>query len=145
MLNKTITKVNRIENNFFKEIYYPASHITNDKNWGCDFNDIVYDWKKTNGYDWCKQYLSSFSKYHIKASPEKFLKEHKVIALTRSYNNVTSINEFLHHLDRYCDGAVLLDNESKDNTYGLADCVKLLMKVQKKEKNLMIWSYSIYF
>lgn len=55
----------------------------------------------------------------------------KIIALVQTYNESQNIQHLLVHLEKYCDGIILLDDGSSDGTYELAEHNKLLLKVKK--------------
>jgi hypothetical protein len=119
---------------YLKEIWCPENNITNDDEWGKDFEKIIYDYKN-NVYskELCEIYLSGLKEYEI-LNKNMFKDNYKIIALVQAYNENKTINDFLKHLDEHCDGIILLDDESTDGTYYNAHSNKLLMKIRKKRK-----------
>lgn len=116
---------------YFKDIFHPADPVVNEENWGTDFNEIAYQWQlRSNKYEQCKNYLKSFKKYWL-SDASIFDKSYKVIALLQVKNEIRHIPEVLLHLDQYCDGIILLDDDSTDGSYENAVSQKLLLKVQK--------------
>ena len=114
------------------ECEYPNIARANNKEWGADFDHIVYDWRN-NQYaeELVKIYLANFKDYTL-IDPSVFTKKYKRIVLAQSYNEIEGIHSFLEHMALYFDGIVLLDDESTDGTYELANHPKLLLKVQKQ-------------
>lgn len=114
----------------YRNIYKTPALVRNSKNWGKDFNTVLYDWNNNRfAKKLCMEYASKFCKYDM-GPAAVFRKTHKIIALVQAYNEEASIKEFLNHLNEYCDGIILLDDGSTDKTYELADSNKLLLKVK---------------
>lgn len=57
-------------------------------------------------------------------------KKHRLIILVQVRNEASAIHEFIEHITPYCDGIILLDDGSADNTYDLAQGAKLLAKAK---------------
>jgi len=92
---------------------------------------LLYDWSKASfGETRCRQYLKNFKKSQV-MDKYCFDKEYRVIALIQTYNEIKNVPEVLYHLDNFCDGIILLDDDSNDDTYEQAISKKLLLKVQK--------------
>jgi N-terminal domain of galactosyltransferase len=114
-----------------KTSYYPNCEIVNEDNWGRDFDKKVYEWRKNKYAEAnCMNYLRKFKNYEI-FNKDIFTKKYKIIALIPVYNEIAHIPEVLQHLDKYCDGIILLDDSSTDGTYEEAKSQKLLLKIQK--------------
>ena len=120
----------------YRDIYYPQQLIVNDDTWGTDFNDLAYSWELRNSKKrQCESYLKAFKKYWIK-NDAVFDQAYKIIALIQVKNEIRHIPEVLAHLDKYCDGIILLDDDSTDGSYEAAMSEKLLLKVQIKGTDL---------
>lgn len=63
-----------------------------------------------------------------------FKKEYGVICLIPVRNEANHLPTVLNHLDNYCDGIILLDDGSTDQSYSHAISKKLLLKARKKNK-----------
>jgi len=118
-----------------REILYPQQSIVNSS-WGQDFSNTIYDYENNQyAYELCEDYLSSnFLKYKIREN-NNFYESYKIIALIQAFNEAELINESLEHIEKYCDGIILIDDESSDGTYELAKSDKLIIKAKKKRKN----------
>lgn len=116
----------------YKEIYYPQKTLTNDNSWGTEFKDVAYEWKhRKSKQKQCENYLSNYTRSWIRGDTI-FNQCFKIIALIQTKNEIRHITEVLEHLDNYCDGIILLDDNSTDGTYEKAQSNKLLLKVQKE-------------
>lgn len=116
----------------YKSIFYPNKPFVNEINWGCDFNEVAYSWSYRNSRrDQYFNYSKQFKKYWIK-NDDVFQKKYKIIALIQVKNEIIYIPSVLTHLDKYCDGIILLDDGSTDGTYEASISDKLLLKVQKE-------------
>jgi hypothetical protein len=120
--------------NYFKESFYPENIIENTDNWGTEFNKIIYNWND-NEYskELCINYLSDFLEYDIYDN-YVFDNDYKIIALVQVYNETDRLRKFFHNIESYCDGIILLDDGSTDDTYENANSKKILLKVKKKRK-----------
>lgn len=78
-----------------------------------------------------KSYLETFVQYWIK-SQDIILKKHSTIALIQVYNEEEHLPDVLEHLDKICDGIILIDDSSTDDSYKLAESEKIILKVKKK-------------
>lgn len=117
--------------NILSEKLLPTVINENGTKWGYDFNTVVYDWK-TNPFakQQCCNYLATLKQFDI-LSDEIFDKTFPLIALIPTYNESERIAECLRSAEKYCDGIILLDDDSKDDTYQLAQSKKLLVKAKK--------------
>lgn len=109
----------------------PIDIYVNETGWGTDFDCVVYDWQDhpfAKGQ--CMEYLSTFKQFEV-ISDRMFEKSYPLIALIPTYNESENIAECLSSAEKYCDGIILLDDDSTDGTYQLACSNKLLIKVQK--------------
>lgn len=117
--------------NILSEKLLPTTINENGTKWGYGFNTVVYDWK-TNPFakQQCCNYLAILKQFDI-LSDEVFDKTFPLIALIPTYNESERIAECLRSAEKYCDGIILLDDDSKDDTYQLAQSKKLLVKAKK--------------
>ena len=115
-----------------EQLRYPEQTIVNDE-WGEDFDTVIYDWQN-NLYSktLLETYLSSFLNYDLKA--DSLRKTYNRILLVPAYNEQERITMFLQENSTYFDAVILLDDESADATYDLAQHEKLILKVRKKRK-----------
>lgn len=119
-------------NNALRHFFFPKNAVANNENWGKDFDKIIYDWKN-NQYSeqQLKKYANQkFIQYDIKQGYNQI--SYPVILLVQSYNESERINKFINNVSALFDGIVLLDDESTDNTYNLANNEKIIIKAQKK-------------
>lgn len=130
----------------FRKIKYPKTPKPNGEKWGTEFNRITYDWKnKRNAEKLCRNYLSDFLQFKINRK-HIFKEKYERIVLCQSHNETEMLSGFLENMANYFDGIVLLDDESTDGTYDLAEHDKILLKVQKsrmefndlENKNLLL-------
>lgn len=96
-----------------------------------DCNKVVYDWREhPYAKEQCHEYLSTLKQYDIN-SEIIFENSYPLIALIPTYNESDRILECLHSVEKYCDGIILLDDDSNDDTYQIAQSSKLLVKAKK--------------
>lgn len=96
-----------------------------------EMDRVLYDWKDAPfAKHQCREYLSKLSQYQI-SSDQVFDKSYSLIALIPAYNESKYISDCLLNIEKYCDGIILLDDGSLDDTYELAKSNKLLVKAQK--------------
>lgn len=125
------TESETLKYSYASKMLIPDSITINNSNWGCDFNEIVYDWKNNKySYELVTKYLNNFESYKI-VNEKTFTQKYNRILLVQSYNEECIINEFLIHMANYFDGFILLDDGSNDATFEIADHKKLLLKVKK--------------
>jgi glycosyltransferase involved in cell wall biosynthesis len=117
-----------------KEVWAPTKLHANGEEWGHDFKTVTYSWRtKTHTHQVLPEYLERYRESYI-ASP-MILGEHKrVVCLVQSYNESRIIESFLSHVSSFCDGIILLDDGSDDDTFNVANHEKLLIKVKKSRK-----------
>ncbi|MBO9564879.1 MAG: glycosyltransferase [Niastella sp.] len=122
----------RISDAQYHDVFYPDKAVMNKKNWGTDFSECIYDYQH-NKYarELCTGYLSAMAKHYTLMRPDAFESSYKIIALLPVFNERKHVPEVLEHLDKHCDGIILLDDASTDGTYEAAASDKLLLKVQK--------------
>lgn len=91
----------------------------------------VYHWKE-NPYarEQCDRYLSTFKQYEY-LSDDIFRRSYSLVALIPAYNESERIAGCLQNAEQFCDGIILLDDDSPDDTYRLARSEKLLIKARK--------------
>lgn len=119
--------------NTFKRIKCPLVIKANSKDWGKEFNDIAYSWEyKEIDEEVLYNYLKRFKKFQL--SKGSFKKQFNSILLVQSYNEEKNISLFLSTNSIYFDAIILLDDDSQDHTYSLAQDPKIILKV-KKERN----------
>ncbi|OWP33678.1 hypothetical protein CBG55_05830 [Prevotella intermedia] len=116
-----------------KRIKCPLVIRANSKDWGKEFNDIAYSWEyKEIDEKVLYNYLKRFKKFQL--SKESLRKKFNSILLVQSYNEERNISLFLRRNSVYFDAIILLDDDSQDQTYSLAQNPKIILKV-KKERN----------
>ncbi len=116
-----------------KHILYPKKAIFNTENWGDDFNESIWDWNTHKSFSELKNHISTFHDYSI--LNEKICSEnYEIMALIQVRNESKNIDEILPHIEGYCDGIILLDDGSTDDSYKIAEHDKILVKVQKNYK-----------
>lgn len=92
---------------------------------------VVYDWQEhPYAKEQIREYLSGLRQYDIPAD-NVFDKTYPLIALIPTYNESERIADCLHSVEKYCDGIILLDDDSRDDTYEIARSDKLLLKAKK--------------
>lgn len=126
------TKSKNIPSHVYVNSFKPKLDQFKNTNWGRDFAFKLYDYRaKSNGMDLCSRYIKSFEKSEV-TSKVNFLKPWKCIALIHTFNEKEHISGIINHLETICDGIILLDDGSEDQTYELAISKKILCKVKKK-------------
>ncbi len=118
----------------WKKMRYPTEIEVNPNGWGNEFNNLVYSWEN-NIYnkELCLKYLNRFKRYDLK-SKTIFTKKYKKLLLCQAHNEEKFMTGFLDDMAKYFDGIILLDDESTDNTWELANHEKMLLKVTKKRE-----------
>lgn len=92
---------------------------------------LLYDWQEhPYAKEQCREYLSTLKQFDI-LSDEVFEKSYPLIALIPTYNESERITDCLRSVEKYCDGIILLDDDSRDDTYEIAKSDKLLLKAKK--------------
>lgn len=92
---------------------------------------LLYDWQEhPYAKEQCREYLSTLKQFDI-PSDELFEKSYPLIALIPTYNESERITDCLRSVEKYCDGIILLDDDSQDDTYEIAQSEKLLLKAKK--------------
>lgn len=121
----------RIPRDVLSEMLLPTETVVNGEDWGTDFNRVAYEWRDhpfAKGQ--CREYLSTLKQFDI-PSDEVFDKSYPLIALIPTYNESERIGDCLRSVEKYCDGIILLDDDSRDDTYSIAQSEKLLLKAKK--------------
>lgn len=122
---------NRIPREALCDMLLPQRIIENDNKWGRDFDTVAFDWKNNPwAAQQCREYLSALTDYHI-SGDYVFERQYRLIALIPAYNEASRIEECLRSVEKHCDGIILLDDDSVDLTYTLAQSDKLLLKAKK--------------
>lgn len=113
-----------------KEILLPNKiHINTDK-WGYDFSNIAFSWENKTGNKLpLLKYLLRFKDYDlfIETTERMFNK----VLLVQSYNEEELIRKFIENNAQYFDAIILLDDDSHDLTYEIANHSKIILKVKK--------------
>lgn len=92
---------------------------------------LLYDWQEhPYANEQCWEYLSALKQFDI-PSDVVFEKSYPLIALIPTYNESERITDCLRSVEKYCDGIILLDDDSQDDTYEIAKSDKLLLKAKK--------------
>ena len=92
---------------------------------------LLYDWQEhPYANEQCREYLSALKQFDI-PSDVVFEKFYPLIALIPTYNESERITDCLRSVEKYCDGIILLDDDSQDDTYEITPSDKLLLKAQK--------------
>lgn len=124
----------RIPDDVLSEMLLPVHTQVNSADWGYDFDTVVYDWKDhLYAKEACRNYLSTLKQYEI-VSDSVFDKSYPLIALIPTYNESERITDCLRSIEKYCDGIILLDDDSTDGTYQMVQSNKLLVKAKKVRK-----------
>lgn len=114
------------------EMLLPLLVKVNEYGRGTEFYTVVYDWKDhPYAKEQCRKYLSTFKQFDIN-SDEIFNRVYSLIALIPTYNESEYIKECLRSVEKYCDGIIVLDDDSIDNTYQIVESDKLLVKAKKE-------------
>lgn len=122
----------RISRRLLSEIGLPTKMNPNGSGWGNCLKEVAYDWKEHPfAKQQCRNYLSTLKAYEM-ASEDVFEKSYPLIALIPAYNESERIAACLQSVEKYCDGIILLDDDSTDGTYQTARSEKLLVKAQKQ-------------
>lgn len=110
----------------------PYEVITNGQDWGKNFNKIIYSWempsaiKKTA----CVNYLKTIGSFDL-LSDDIFEKKYNLIVLIPVYNGSLFIEKCIKNILPHCDGIIILDDESTDDSYNLGASEKTLLRVKK--------------
>ena len=121
----------RIPRDVLSEMLLPMKIVVNGEDWGRDFSRITYNWwDHPYAKEQCREYLSTLKQFDI-SSDEIFEKSYPLIALIPTYNESERIGDCLRSVEKYCDGIILLDDDSRDDTYEIARSEKLLLKAKK--------------
>ena len=127
------SRIEKIPIRHLKYIFHPRDPIFNGTDWGLDFKESIWDWKTHKSYDQLTKYVETFQDFHIS---DKNVCENKyeIIALIQIRNESKNISEILDHLKASCDGIILLDDDSSDDSYEKAIHNKLFLKIKKDNK-----------
>lgn len=121
----------RISQNVLSALLLPIEVNINKKS-GDDFESVVYDWKEHPfAKQQCQTYLSSLKQFDI-LSDNVFENSYPLIALIPTYNESKRILGCLRSVEKYCDGIIVLDDDSVDDTYQIAQSKKMLVKAKKR-------------
>lgn len=92
---------------------------------------VIYDWQEhPYAKEQCRKYLTGLKRYEI-PTETVFEKSYSLIVLIPTYNESERIMDCLRSVEKYCDGIILLDDDSQDDTYEIAHSDKLLLKAKK--------------
>ncbi|WP_099463735.1 glycosyltransferase family 2 protein [Parabacteroides provencensis] len=121
----------RIPNELLSEMLLPVDIKINKSFKITDYDTVIYDWKEhPYAKQQCRDYLSTLKQFDL-LSDDIFEKSYPLIALIPTYNESERITDCLRSVEKYCDGIILLDDESTDDTYRIAQSDKLLIKAKK--------------
>ena len=127
------TPFSETPNHAVRHYFYPESAVTNIYGWGHDFDKVIYDWKdKRNNKDQLLSFLGNAFVRHEVTSYFRSGEKYPILLLVQSYNESRRMKWFLSNVSKHVDGIILLDDESDDNTFELADDPKILFKAQKR-------------
>ena len=116
-----------------KRIKCPLVIKANSKDWGKEFNDMPYSWEYNEiNEEVLYNYLKRFKNFQL--SKKSLKKNFNSILLVQSYNEEKNISLFLSRNSVYFDAIILLDDDSQDQTYSLAQNPKIVLKVKKERK-----------
>jgi hypothetical protein len=117
--------------------FYPNSAVANvGRNWGTDFNKIIYDWRNNiYAHELCTSYLKNIGIQEFDLEPAAFKKRYSAIALVAVHNEENHIPDLFKNLEANCDGIIMLDDNSSDNSYRSANSRNLILKVTKRTRN----------
>jgi hypothetical protein len=128
------SRVSKMSIKHLKHILYPKKTVFNNEGWGQDFNEVIWNWNTHKSFSALKEYLkNSYNESNILNS-RICDKSYDIIALIQVRNESKNVTEVLHHLNDYCDGIILLDDGSTDDSYEKALHDKLLVKTKKSYK-----------
>ncbi len=126
-------RMNKMSISHLKNIFYPKKAFVNGKDWGTDFSEIIWNWKSNKSYSQLIKYVSKFQDSYI-VDKKAFQKPYEIIVLIQTKNESKNVPEVLTHLNNFCDGIILLDDGSTDDTYEKSNDKKLLVKAKKLYK-----------
>lgn len=114
------------------ELSLPVKAVVNDKSWGSGYHKILFNWRNNPfASEQCEAYLKELGDYSI-SNNDIFNSTYKLIALIPTYNESERISDCLKSVENHCDGIIILDDDSTDQTYEMVQSKKLLLKVRKK-------------
>lgn len=123
--------LNTLSEKMLSEILLPIEINASSKGRKSNLEMIVYDWQEYRyAKQQCKDYLSQLKQFDI-LSDSIFDQSYPLIALIPTYNESLRITDCLHNVEKYCDGIILLDDDSTDDTYQTSRSDKLLIKAKK--------------
>jgi glycosyltransferase involved in cell wall biosynthesis len=96
---------------------------------------IKFDWENDKIPLHRQTILGLFEQKWLASGPHfPFDAAYNTICLVQTRNEAVHIPSMLHHIGQYCDGIVLLDDGSDDQTYEHALSPRLLLKVKRRFK-----------
>lgn len=113
----------------------PMKAVANETgDWGSVYTTQVYNWRDCPfGKEQCVDYLSRLKDFEL-GEESVFDKSYPLIALIPTYNESDRIEDCLRSVEKYCDGIIVLDDDSADDTYQKIYSDKLLLKAKKKRR-----------
>ncbi|NLR56938.1 glycosyltransferase [Chitinophaga polysaccharea] len=97
----------------------------------CGHYKIVFDYMTDRRNCFSSDFVKKFERFDC-TYPENLHKKFSIICLIQVKNESKYLSELLTHLEQRCDGIILLDDGSSDNSYEMAVSDKILIKARKK-------------
>lgn len=120
-----------IPNEILTEMLLPIHLKASSVDYSNDSGIVLYDSKEyPYAKEQCEEYLSGLKQFDISTN-EVFDKIYPLVALIPTYNESERIMDCLRSVEMHCDGIILLDDDSIDDTYEIVQSEKLLLKAKK--------------
>lgn len=97
---------------------------------------FIYDWKDKTNKAGVGPFLTQFEMYWLCPACEMPDKEYGIIGLIPVRDEIKHLPDVLANMESYCDGIILLDDGSLDDSFEAAISTKLLLKVKKKRTEI---------
>ena len=114
-------------------IYLPRQIVKNDEKWGEHPNKVLHHWKYNKFDNARDSVLEKFTEHWFK-SPGVLNKNYTILCLVQIRNEAHYLPGFIDHMEKHCDGMILLDDGSEDDSFERAVSGKLLLKVKIRYK-----------
>lgn len=123
--------LNTLSEKMLPEVLLPVEINAKNKDSKSNLEMVIYDWQEHRyARLQCKDYLSKLKQFEI-LSDNIFDLSYPLIALIPTYNESKRITDCLRNVEKYCDGIILLDDDSTDDTFQISHSDKLLVKAKK--------------